>query len=54
MVMMKQAVSGRIEVMDQSVRVEVDLPWVLAAIAGKVQRQIEKRGSQILIEKKKA
>ena len=54
MVMMKQAVTGRIHVMDQSVRVEVDLPWILAAIAGKVQGQIEKRGSQILIEKKKA
>ncbi|MGQ4272994.1 polyhydroxyalkanoic acid system family protein [Terrihabitans sp. B22-R8] len=51
-VAMKQTVSGRIHVMDQQVRVEVDLPWVLAAIAEKVRGQIEKRGSQILLEKK--
>lgn len=52
MVMMKQEVTGRIHVMDSTVRVEVDLPWVLAAIAEKVRGQIEKKGSQILIEKK--
>lgn len=52
MVMMKQEVSGRIHVMDNSVRVEVDLPWILAAIADKVRGQIEKKGSQILLEKK--
>jgi putative polyhydroxyalkanoate system protein len=52
MVMMKQEVSGRIHVMDQSVRVEVDLPWILAAIAEKVRGQIEKKGAQILLEKK--
>jgi putative polyhydroxyalkanoate system protein len=51
-VALAQTVSGRIHVMDDSVRVEVDLPWVLAAIAEKVRGQIEKRGSQILIEKK--
>jgi putative polyhydroxyalkanoate system protein len=51
-VVMKQAVSGRIHVMDENVRVEVDLPWVLAAIAEKVRGQIEKRGSQILLPKK--
>jgi putative polyhydroxyalkanoate system protein len=52
MVVLKQEVAGRIHVMDGSVRVEVDLPWVLATIAEKVRGQIEKKGSQILIEKK--
>ncbi len=52
MVMLKQSVTGRIHVMDQQVRVEVDLPWVLATIAEKVKGQIEKRGSQMLLAKK--
>ena len=51
-VVMMQAVSGRIHVMDDNVRVEVDLPWILAAIAEMVRGQIEKRGSQILLRKK--
>jgi hypothetical protein len=51
-VAMMQAVSGRIHVMDESVRVEVDLPWILAAIAEVVRGQIQKRGSQILLPKK--
>lgn len=52
MAVMKQEVAGRIHVMDSSVRIEVDLPWILAAIAEKVRGQIEKKGAQILIEKK--
>ena len=52
MTMMRQEVSGRIAIMDQAVRVEVDLPWILAAIAEKVRGQIEKKGGQILLEKK--
>jgi putative polyhydroxyalkanoate system protein len=52
MVMMKQAVEGRIYVMDSSVRVEVDLPWMLAALAEHIRGQIEQKGSKMLIEKK--
>ena len=51
-VVMKQTVSGRIHVMDDNVRVEVDLPWILTAIAEMVRSQIEKRGSQILLRQK--
>lgn len=51
-VVMMQAVSGRIHVMDDNVRIEVDLPLILAAIAEMVRGQIEKRGSQILLPKK--
>src|SRR5687768_15136737 len=49
---MGQSVTGRIAVMENTVRVEVDLPWILAAIAEKVRGQIEKKGAQILLEKK--
>ena len=38
--------------MDDNVRVEVDLPWILTAIAEMVRTQIEKRGSQILLRQK--
>ena len=51
-VVMKQTLSGRISVMDDNVRVEVDLPWILTTIAEMVRGQIEKRGSQILLQKK--
>ena len=51
-VAMKRTVSGRIHVMDDSVRVEIDLPWILTAIAEMVRGQIEKRGSQILLRNK--
>jgi len=49
---MGQSVTGRIEVMDSAVRLEVDLPWIFAAIAERLRGQIEKRGAQILIENK--
>ncbi len=52
MVIVKQEVSGRIHVMDGSVRIEVDLPWILAAISETVRSQIKKKVSQVLIEKK--
>ena len=51
-VTMKQTVSGRIHVMDDSVRVEVDLPWILTAIAEMVRGQIVERGSKILLRNK--
>ena len=52
LVAMKQTVSGRIHIMDDSVRVEVDLPWILTAIAEMVRGQIVERGSKILLRNK--
>ena len=46
-----QKVSGRVDVLDKSVRIEVDLPWVLAAIAEKLQGRIQREGI-LLLEKK--
>src|SRR5688500_14914229 len=46
-----QKVSGRVDVFDKSVRIEVDLPWILAQIAEKLQGRIRKEGT-LLLEKK--
>ena len=46
-----QTVTGKVDVFEKTVRIEVDLPWFLAAIAEKVQRRI-KRESTLLLEKK--
>lgn len=49
--MFGQKASGRVDVMEESVRIEVDLPWVLAAIADKLRGRLEK-ASTLLLEKK--
>ena len=46
-----QKVSGRVDVLDKSVRIEVDLPWMLASIAEKLQGRLQKAGT-LLLEKK--
>lgn len=46
-----QKVSGRVDVFDKSVRIEVDLPWILATIAEKLQGRIQREGT-LLLEKK--
>ena|SRR5690242_3580419 len=47
-----QEVSGRLQVNEGSLVVEVCLPWFLQAIAEKVRGQIETNAKRILIEKK--
>ena len=49
---MGQSISGGLDVADDSVTVEVQLPWMLAMIAEKAKGYIEKEG-QLLLEKKK-
>jgi hypothetical protein len=41
-------VSGHVYVEDTAVRVEVPLPWPLAALAGGVRHQIEQQGRKLL------
>ena len=48
---MGQNVSGHLEVMEEQVRVEVQLPWILAMIAEKAKTFIQKQGT-LLLEKK--
>lgn len=48
-----QTITGTVDVMDDSVRVVVDLPWLLSRVAGKVQKQIENRATKMLTRKGK-
>ena len=43
-----QLISGKVFVEDRQVRVEVALPWFLAALAGAVRQGIEQRGRHLL------
>jgi len=46
-----QNVSGHLDVTEDAVRVEVQLPWVLAMIAEKAKGFIQKQGT-LMLEKK--
>ncbi len=46
-----QKVAGRIDVMQESVRIEVDLPWILAGIAEKLQGRVQNEGRLLLGKK---
>jgi hypothetical protein len=46
-----QTASGRVDVMDKKVRIELDLPWALAILAEKLQGRIKGAG-RLLLEKK--
>jgi hypothetical protein len=48
---MGQNISGHLEVMDDSVKVELQLPWVLAMIAEKAKGFVRKQGT-LMLEKK--
>lgn len=48
---MGQNVSGNVQVMEEQVRVEVQLPWILAMIAEKAKTFIQKQGT-LMLEKK--
>lgn len=47
-VAMAQTVTGRVDVMEDTVRVEVDLPWMLAMLAKRLEGRIEKTGAKLL------
>ncbi|MEL7272336.1 MAG: polyhydroxyalkanoic acid system family protein [Pseudomonadota bacterium] len=49
--MMGQSVKGRLDVADNHVHVELDLPWLLAKLAGPIREKLTK-GTQVLLEKK--
>jgi hypothetical protein len=46
-----QSVSGELDVMEREVRIEVQLPWMLAMVAEKAKGLIEKQGAQMLEHK---
>ena len=42
------SLSGHVYVEDNSVRVEVPVPWALAMFAGSIKKQIEQEGRKLL------
>ena len=50
-VAMGQTINGKIDVQASAVKVEVELPWLLAAMAEKIRPQIEQEGRKMLEEK---
>lgn len=46
-----QTVSGRLDVHENDVRIEIDLPAILAGVADKIAGRLRKQG-QLLLEKK--
>ncbi|QFU17853.1 polyhydroxyalkanoic acid system family protein [Microvirga thermotolerans] len=46
-----QTIAGHLDVMEDQVRVEVQLPWILAMVAEKAKGFIQKQGT-LMLEKK--
>ena len=46
-----QTLTGRLDVLADSVRLEMDLPWLLAAFAEKIKGEVEQRGRKLLEKK---
>jgi len=46
-----QSVAGRVDVMEKSVRIELDLPWAFAALAETLQRRVRSAGTLLLHQK---
>ena len=43
-----QQISGTLDVQDESVRLEIDLPQMLAALAERISRQVQQAGQKLL------
>ncbi len=43
-----QSIGGHVDMTDQAVRVEIMLPRLMAALAGRVKGRIARRGQQLL------
>ncbi|HSK38552.1 MAG TPA: polyhydroxyalkanoic acid system family protein [Arenibaculum sp.] len=50
-VALAQNVTGRIEVLEDVVHVEVDLPWMLAMLAEKIKGRVRHQGTLMLTKK---
>ena len=48
---MGQSLTGKLQVQEKTILVEIDLPWILAKLSGGLQDKL-KQGAQILLEKK--
>jgi hypothetical protein len=45
---MWQTITGAIEVLDDAVRIEVYLPWMMSLLADTVAKQVRRRGIAML------
>jgi hypothetical protein len=45
---MWQRISGRIEVLDDVVRIEIDLPWIIQLLRDTIAKQVRGRGIALL------
>jgi putative polyhydroxyalkanoate system protein len=45
---MWQRITGRIEVLDDAVRVEIELPWVMRLLRDTIERRVRGRGIALL------
>lgn len=43
-----QMITGRLDVLDDSVRLEIDLPWLLRLLGRTITRQVRGRGRELL------
>jgi Putative polyhydroxyalkanoic acid system protein (PHA_gran_rgn) len=50
---MRQTITGRVEVMDDAVRIEIDLPWLLRLLGNMIGKQARDRAA-LLLEKRPA
>ena len=48
---MGQAITGRVDVQPDAVKLDVDLPWMLAMLAGKFKPQVEQEARKMLESK---
>ena len=48
---MGQNLTGNLQVLDDHVAIEIDLPWFLAKLSGTVKEKLQK-GTRLLLEKK--
>ena len=49
---MGQQIGGRVDVQPTQVRMEVDVPWMLAMLAGGFTKRVEAEGRKLLEDKR--
>lgn len=49
-----QKIAGKLDVRDKDVLIEIDLPWILGALAEKIKGGVEKQGKLMLEDKRVA
>lgn len=45
---MWQTITGRIEVLDDAIRIEIDLPWIMSLLSDTITAQVRRRGMALL------